>query len=176
MTEFKLNIGARVISEGWKNLDIDPGPGVDYVGDCCDLSQFGANTADVIYASHVLEHVSYIKQLPTALNEWFRVLKPGGLVMISVPDFEAMCQLFVLPGLNFQVRFHIMRIIFGGQMDKNDFHTVGLTFEFMESYLKTAGFQDIQRVESLGIFKDTSTAMLGSVPISLNVTARKPAA
>ena len=174
MTEFKLNIGSRVKAEGWKNFDIEPGPGVDYVGDCRDLSQFADGVVDVIYASHVLEHVSYQKGIHATLAEWFRVLAPGGRIMISVPDFEAMCRLFLHPTMTFDQRFYIMRVIFGGQTDPHDFHHVGLTFEFLSSYLTQTGFRDIKRSEELGIFQDSSVQRVANVPVSLNVKARKP--
>ena len=174
MTEFKLNIGARVKADGWKNFDINPGPGVDYVGDCRDLSQFADNSVDVIYASHILEHLSYQREIHAALGEWLRVLVPGGLVMISVPDFEALVRMFVDPATTGEQRFYIMRVIFGGQMDPFDFHHVGLTFEFVNSYLYQTGFRDIRKVKELGIFPDSSTQRIGDMLLSLNMTARKP--
>ena len=91
----KLNIGARVRAEGWHTLDIVPGPEVDFVGDCRDLEQFAENSVDTIYASHVLEHVRYADELAPTLKRWHAVLKPGGNVMISVPDLRMLCQLFL---------------------------------------------------------------------------------
>lgn len=40
---------------------------------------------DWVHASHVLEHVE--KTISTC-NEWIRVLKPGGWLVIAVPDFH----------------------------------------------------------------------------------------
>lgn len=44
--------------------------------------QFRDNEFDVIYCSHVLEHVIDDKK---AMQEFFRVLKPGGWAMLQVP-------------------------------------------------------------------------------------------
>lgn len=55
--EVKLLIGSRMRHPGWTTLDLVPGPEADYIGDCEKLAQFGANSIEVIYASHVLEHV-----------------------------------------------------------------------------------------------------------------------
>ncbi len=171
----KLNIGSRERAEGWKTLDIDPGPEVDYVGDCGDLVAFKDNSIDTIYASHVLEHVSYHEDMQTTLKEWFRVLLPGGTVMISVPDFETLCRLFLHKELSGEERFHVMRIIFGGQVDPYDFHSVGLTWEFLGSYLNDVGFQNIERVDDFQLFQDSSVLKFGNIAISLNVKAQKPA-
>ncbi len=181
MSAVKLNIGSRKRAsgqdaDGWKTLDIDPGPEVDFVGDCCDLAQFADNSVAALYASHVLEHLSYQGKVQAALAEWFRVLVPGGTAMIAVPDMEMLCRLYLHPGHTAEQRFEIMRVMFGGQLTPFDFHAVGLNLELLSLYLLNAGFQDIARVESFGLFKDFSEAKLGTIPVSLNVTATKPKA
>jgi predicted SAM-dependent methyltransferase len=170
----KLHIGARERAEGWKTLDIAPGPEVDFTGDCRNLSQFSDGSVETIYASHVLEHVPYNFEILPMLKDWLRALAPGGTVMISVPDLETMCRLFLHPQTTPEQRFHIMRIMFGGQVDPHDFHYAGLDWNIMGTYLHEAGFTEIKRVHELGLFKDTSMQKYLGVPISLNVTARKP--
>jgi predicted SAM-dependent methyltransferase len=174
MGPIKLNIGERKRAEGWTTVDIDPGPEVDYTCDCGDLAAFKDNSVATIYASHVLEHVSYVDDISATLKEWFRVLVPGGELMVSVPDFHTLCRLFLHHELTSEERFHVMRIIFGGQMAPYDFHSVGLTLEFLGSYLNDAGFVNIERVEGFGLFQDSSVTKFGNIAISLNVTARKP--
>ena len=67
-----------------------------------------------------------------------------------------------------------MNIVFGGQQDPHDFHKVGLTWEFMQSYLKRAGFSSIRRVSEFGIYdNDCSTIKIGGQLISLNIEAIK---
>lgn len=168
----RLHIGGREAKAGWQILNVQPGEGVDYVGDIQDLSQFAAESCDEIYASHVLEHVSIARILPT-LRGFHRILKPGGRVMISVPDLEVLCKLFIHPQMQKPARFHVMTMMFGGQVDSADFHYVGLTFEFLSDYLAGAGFSRFERVEAFGIFNDTSNFAPYGVPISLNVIAFK---
>ncbi len=170
----KLHIGARTRAEGWQTLDIDPGPEVDYVGDCKDLSQFATDSVEAIYASHVLEHLSYQNEILQTLKEWRRVLKPGAPVMISVPDLETLCRLFLDPRVKTDHRFSFMRMMFGGQLDAHDYHRAGLSWEFLGSYLASAGFTDIKRVRNFDMFDDASRTKFGDVPISLNVKAAKP--
>ena len=169
----KLNIGSRTRVEGWKNFDIEGGVDVDYVGDCVDLSQFADNSIETIYTSHVLQHISYRTELQNALNEWFRVLMPGGTVMISVPDLHMLCSLYISPTLQDEQRFQIMQIMFGMQLDEYSYHSVGLSMDTLSRYMSKAGFQKIRRVEKLGLFPDCSLVQVAGVPISLNVTAHK---
>lgn len=169
----RLHIGGKERREGWTLLDAAPGPHVDIVAHCGELSGLADGSVEEIYASHVLEHLSYVGELPRALKEWHRVLAPGGRAMISVPDFELLCQLFVDPSRDPNERFHIMRVAFGGQIDPHDFHRVGLTEEFLRSFLKGAGFRRIEAVEKFGLFEDSSEHEIGGVPISLNVIAWK---
>lgn len=54
-------------------------------GDCRSLSFFCDEVFDFIYNSHILEDFRY-KELPAIINEWRRVLKPSGLLVINCPD------------------------------------------------------------------------------------------
>jgi len=54
-----------------------------------DLSNFTDQSADLIYASHVLEYFD-LDQAPRVLMEWRRVLKKDGTLRLSVPDFDAL--------------------------------------------------------------------------------------
>ena len=66
-------------------VDIEPRNHPDYVRDMLDLHDIG--TFDLIYSSHNLEHL-YPYQVPRAMQEFMRVLNPGGVLMIVVPDLE----------------------------------------------------------------------------------------
>lgn len=172
----KLHIGGSVRSPGWENFNVLPGPSVDHVGDAVDLSRFGEASFSEIYASHVLEHFAYNGPLLQALKQWHRVLVPGGVLRLSVPDLDVLAELFLQRhrfGPN--QRFHIMRMMFGGQTDAHDVHLVGLNTEFLAGYLQAAGFESMQRVAGHGLFDDTSSLEVEGTPISLNAQAFKPA-
>jgi predicted SAM-dependent methyltransferase len=66
-------------------LDIDPDVQPDIVASLTDMGEIGP--FDVVYTTHTLEHV-YPHEVPVALAEIRRVLKPGGFAIIIVPDLE----------------------------------------------------------------------------------------
>lgn len=70
-------------NEEYVGIDLVPGPDVDLVMDAHDLSEFPADIFDLIVCLSVLEHDSNIKK---TLLEGYRVLKPGGLFLITTVD------------------------------------------------------------------------------------------
>jgi len=169
----RLHIGGEEVKAGWKILNAQSVPGVDFVGNCRDLTQFADNTVTEIYASHVYEHLGYKNELPQALKEAHRVLVPGGLFRAGVPDLEALCKLFLDPRKDMEDKYHVMRMIYGGQVDDYDYHYVGLSLEIFADLLSVAGFRHIRRIGDFGLFKDTTVLKFDDVAISLNVMAVK---
>lgn len=167
-----LHIGGKEVKQGWKILNALPGPGVDYLGNMNDLSQFADQSVGQIYASHVLEHSNQLEVLDI-LKGFYRVLAPQGKLMISVPHLETLCRMFIHPNLDKAARFHIMRMIYGGQTTAYDFHYIGFNLEFLQDYLQAAGFKRIAQVEGFNLFNDTSEFAPYGVKISLNVIAYK---
>jgi hypothetical protein len=72
---------------GWKvvTLDIDPNAKPDILASMVDLGAIGPYEA--VYCSHALEHL-YPHEVPIALAEFHRVLVPGGMAMVVVPDLQ----------------------------------------------------------------------------------------
>lgn len=170
-----LHIGGNQRVTGWEIFDANPAPHVDHVGNANDLSRFADHSFAIIYASHVVEHFDYVNELVMTLAEWNRVLTPGGELMISVPDLDVLAALILNKDqLNLEDRFMVMRMIFGGHIDAFDYHLVGLNQEFLEHFLTSAGFDNIRKVDDLGLFADTSSYRFHNVAISLNLIATKP--
>jgi predicted SAM-dependent methyltransferase len=168
----KLHIGGKQIKDGWKILNIQKLDGVDFVGSISDLSQFDNDSIEEIYASHVVEHVDQ-KNIKKTLNGIYRILKEGGKFYISVPDLDVLCKIFINDKAPPKVKFHVMRMMFGGQTDEHDYHYFGWNFLFMKDFLIESGFKKVERVKSFSIFNDTSDYAPYGVPISLNVIAYK---
>ena len=62
-----------------------------YIHDVRKPLPFADHSASVVFASHVLEHL-YRNEAQQLLSEAFRVLRPGGIVRIIVPDLETIIQ------------------------------------------------------------------------------------
>ncbi|MBV9221346.1 MAG: methyltransferase domain-containing protein [Methylobacteriaceae bacterium] len=77
--------------EEWQEvrLDIDPQTEPDVVGSITDMSALvPPRSFDAVWSSHSLEHL-YAHEVPAALSEFKRVLKPGGFALITSPDLES---------------------------------------------------------------------------------------
>lgn len=103
-------------------------------------------------------------------------MTPGGTLCVSVPDLDVLARLFLdREKLSLADRFLVMRMIFGGHVDKTDYHLVGLNEEFLTDLLRVAGFIGMRKVDGFGLFDDSSSLTLKGVPISLNMVCTKPA-
>lgn len=169
-----LHIGGKVRVEGWTVLDVLPAPYVDLLCNCTDMHLVEDSSCAVVYASHVLEHLGYDRDLARCLEECRRVLKPGGRLLISVPDLDVLCRLFIDKNSTFEDRMEMMRVMFGGRSDPYDVHLVGLSLDILASYLKAAGFAGGYRVAEFGLFEDASRLKYYGVPISLNLVSIRP--
>ena len=73
-------------------LDIDSSVQPDVVGTMTDMAAVEGGSIDAVYSSHNIEHL-YPHEVPIALQEFRRVLKPEGFVLITCPDLQPVCQL-----------------------------------------------------------------------------------
>ena len=92
----KVEIGPRwrKIAPDWVTVDIVPRHYVDRVADWAAGLPFADGSVSLIYASHVLEHIWWYRT-DAALREAYRVLAPGGLLELHVPDLAAILLAYV---------------------------------------------------------------------------------
>jgi len=90
----RLNLGCGdKILTGYINVDVTDerkGKKPDVVCDIAKLEKFADNTVDEILTVHVIEHF-YLWKLPEVLQEWKRVLKPGGVLITESPNLLHAC-------------------------------------------------------------------------------------
>lgn len=99
----KLNVGSfiNMFHYGWVNIDIvdvrDYALQSGYVYSHRDATQgfdYPDGSVSLVYATHFLEHLSY-QQGAAFLKECYRVLRPGGVVRIGVPDTGLLTKMYV---------------------------------------------------------------------------------
>jgi len=90
-----VNIGCgRHYAAGWKNFDIQPYSNEVLKHDILERLPLGDESCTLVYHSHVLEHLPRW-QAPHFLRECFRVLRPGGVLRVVIPDLEVICRLYL---------------------------------------------------------------------------------
>ena len=75
-------------------FDIDAAVRPDVIGTLTDMSRIADGSIDAIYSSHNIEHL-YPHEVPVALEEFKRVLRPDGFVVITAPDIQTVCEAVV---------------------------------------------------------------------------------
>ena len=168
-----LNIGGlKPTKEGWFCVNVQGG--CDITRPMHDLRGLPDEAVSAIYSSHTLEHAGLGDGHAMAtLKEWFRVLKPGGLLLISVPDLPTLARLYLSPSLSFEQRMKVMRMMYGAQSDQFDHHHVGFDDSLLLAAVAEAGFCNAERVGDFRLHDDTSAMRFLGVFISLNVAAHR---
>lgn len=94
MTRRMVNLACGawyVESADWINLDFLPqGPSVQQANLLATLP-IDSGSADVVYSSHFLEHIPR-DRVAGFLDECLRILKPGGVLRLVLPDLENLCE------------------------------------------------------------------------------------
>lgn len=94
MNYLNLGCGSR-FHKDWVNLDKHPTNSQVQKYDIQHGIPFPENTFDMVYHSHLLEHLS-LDKVSSFTKECFRVLKPGGILRVVVPDLEQISRLYLL--------------------------------------------------------------------------------
>jgi predicted SAM-dependent methyltransferase len=83
----KLNLGCGVHKlKDFVNIDLSKDYEPDLVADALNLP-YEKNSASIIYVGHMIEHID-LSTVVGALKHWHDILKPGGKLYITFPDFE----------------------------------------------------------------------------------------
>ena len=176
--EINLHLGCGSINHPeFINVDGMSFPHVHYVRAIDDLSPFKDESINLIYACHCLEHFSH-RQVPNLLSHWFKKLKPGGILRLSVPDFDRIVNIYLENSRDVNT---ILGPLMGGQNDKFDFHNIAFTSANLNELLIDTGFEEVREwyphSSKLSDFDDWSTRQFyingNHYSVSLNLEAVK---
>lgn len=181
-SDLKLHLGCgSKFIPGFKHVDLADFPHIDYQWDVRDLSCFDSESISLIYACHVLEYFD-LQEAVGVLKEWQRVLKPGGILRLAVPDFDALIQAYQRTdgSLASVVGPLYGRMLVGGEII---YHKTVYNFKSLSYLLRVVGFRGIHRWDwrktEHSDVDDCSQAYWphmdkeNGILISLNVEARK---
>ena len=177
--EVFLHIGCgKIDSPEFINIDAQPYAHVHVVTD--DISRlpgFADGTADLIYMCHVLEHMR-APDVEAVLGEMKRILKAGGVLRLSVPDFDRLLAVYKAAGEDLSA---IHTQLMGGQDSPYNVHYCTFNHGSLSRLLHKVGFTDVRPWDPMNCrhhdFKDKACKVMTvgdqSFPISLNLEAVK---
>lgn len=136
-----------VTSAGWINSDVKGGPGVGIACDILDGLPLDDDSIDYIFSQHVLQEIKIYNQLD-ALRELRRVLKPGSVLRLCLPDLDLAIEAYRSGRRDY---FHVWDwdTISGNFITHVLWYSLTrtlFTYEFAEELLRKAGFRDVLRV------------------------------
>ncbi|MBW4447781.1 MAG: glycosyltransferase [Spirirestis rafaelensis WJT71-NPBG6] len=139
---FKLHLGCGInIKEGYFNIDQHVSAPSIIKMDIFNLS-IDDDVVDEIFTEHMLEHLSKY-EVPLALKEWARVLKPDAKLIMNLPNLEWCLQQWLAKPEEERWGWQL-DTIFGLQTHTGEFHKTGFTEMRLRRLLAGAGFRQIK--------------------------------
>jgi ubiquinone/menaquinone biosynthesis C-methylase UbiE len=137
MTEFarKLRFNTTLIDGNINNVNTEIQKGQQaFFADFNKVLPFSSSQADVIVCLEVIEHVVPAEQL---ISEMFRLLKPGGRLFLSTPNFS-------------YYRDRISYLL-GKNVKAEGYHYRFFTYKYLNKILLEQGFEIVKRNSYGGI-------------------------
>ena len=151
-------------TDEWQELrlDIDERHAPDIVGSMLDLSALADGSVDAVFSSHNIEHL-YAHEVPLALSEFLRVLKPHGFAVVTCPDLQSVCALVAEDRLTEAAYMSgvgpiaALDILYGHRPQiaaGNEFmaHRCGFTEKVLTGTLVAAGFKSVASLRRVAQF------------------------
>lgn len=174
----RVHLGAGPINiQGWINVDARAGSHIHLQSDGFGLQEFADGALSEIYMCHVLEHFSF-DESKEILKNMHKKLKVGGVLRLSVPDFDRLIAVYHANENNLEF---VKKALMGGQDYEYNYHKSIYNNALLSDLLLSCGYRGLEawtNHEDFGIDlgdwsgKNLSTPG-GNFPISLNIKALK---
>ena len=126
--------------DGYLNIDLNIFGGTDMLLDIREKLPFQDDVVEIIEAHDVLEHFSQV-ELDEMLPDWQRVLIPGGKIIVSTPDIDALIKEYG-QSTDQARRDEIIRYLYGyGGVQE---HKWGYTKDSLKKLFDKFGFHNIE--------------------------------
>lgn len=144
---------------GWINADAFPGVGINLVYDLRKKIPLTDGIARGIFCEHFLEHLDYAEEVPRFLAECHRILRPGGVIRIIVPDADLYLRAYaqgqweplakirpLVDGrvdywyrISYRTRMELINMVFRQGTE----HKFAYDWETLQMLLETHGFSEV---------------------------------
>jgi predicted SAM-dependent methyltransferase len=182
----KLHLGCgKRFLPGFIHVDIEKYEHIQIHSPMHDLHQIESATVEEMYSSHAFEY--YEREFAgKVLLEWLRILKPGGQLYLSVPDFEALVEIYNSTG---DLK-NILGPLFGRwhnvELNSTIFHKTVYNKKDLSDLLQAAGFEMVLPFDPVEYLQKISTEYddyslayyphmdRSGIQVSLTLKATKP--
>ena len=137
----KLDVcgGRFPFDKEYLNVDIQPLREVDIVADITKRIPIKNNRVKEIFSCGTLEHFKK-DQFNKIVKEFYRILSPGGKVIIGVPDLNKIMKAYHEDNNDINM---INQYIFGAQANEFDVHKIGFDVKNLKKWLYETGFSEV---------------------------------
>jgi len=178
-----VNVGCGATGKpGWVGIDGFPALGVSIVADVRHRIPLADGSAQIVFTEHLVEHLDYERGAPTFFRECLRILEPGGLLRVIVPDGERYLRAYVegtWEAMNFSPllasRPATRMEVVNGHFRQGIQHRFSYDAETLKKVIEEAGFQEpIQQAFGKSLDSRAAIDLPERASESLYVEAVKP--
>lgn len=142
LKKIAVGCGKRNYGADWYHVDGEEYPHID--SNDISLYNYEENSADIIYASHLLSYFDYYEAEFFLIN-WYRVLKSEGVLRLAVPDFNAIADLYMNDPNIYSLDKFIGPLYGKMEMDKKIiYHKTCYDYATLDKLLRGVDFQRVR--------------------------------